>query len=503
MQTALTPHCASNSRGCVSFVHIYTCIPGDACFRYGRIDGSNTGQGSMVDWGPDDWGIDIDWTEMEQQGAKRHKSCDTRCPEPLAAVQVVRLPWVDDKPPVPWSCDANREPSLADGDELWSTQIVEPKQQGIQAAEGRLPLRARHPNLALRQRFLIKPALGKAASAADLPHSKVLGQSPDAHQQSPASVSAHVALVDGNSQAIYDSAPWQQAGAGVQGERPPSAPSALPSSSRAASPAGIAGIEHLCTVPTLKHVSPSAQALNGRAAAVASADQGRILAGQTPPAGNAGPRLSAQQARLAPSFSPAPVVDLTACDSYQPVYQHGETLQSAANLARGGAVSGQRGMQAGGMQLQGAEQQSTSSNSVRLPALLPFQAAAQQSSSSHQPASSICPGVPVTLPHHRAAHPLESGAGRQAHLAQGVLPQQAAAQQHGSKPQSASAPSAPMASHGTGVFSNTKSNDSDDDDFMPSKLLADISKAASAPSSRALQHSSDPAAGPQGCASCT
>ena len=87
----VTSH-TSNSRGCLSFVHIDTCIPGDACFQHGRFNGSNAGQGSMVDWGPDDWGIDVDWTEMEQQGAKRHKLYDTRCPKPLAAEQVLRLP---------------------------------------------------------------------------------------------------------------------------------------------------------------------------------------------------------------------------------------------------------------------------------------------------------------------------------------------------------------------------------------------------------------------------
>ena len=55
----------------------------------------------MVDWGPDDWGTDIDWTEMEQQGAKRHKSQDTRCPDVSAAVQVLVLPMCADKVPVP------------------------------------------------------------------------------------------------------------------------------------------------------------------------------------------------------------------------------------------------------------------------------------------------------------------------------------------------------------------------------------------------------------------
>ncbi len=46
----------------------------------------------MVDWGPDDWSNDIDWTEVEQQGAKRHKLHDTGCPDALATDQVALLP---------------------------------------------------------------------------------------------------------------------------------------------------------------------------------------------------------------------------------------------------------------------------------------------------------------------------------------------------------------------------------------------------------------------------
>ena len=87
------PRCTSNPQGCLSFLHVDGRIPGDAELQYDRLNGSNTGQGSMVDWGPDDWGIDIDWTEMEQQGAKRHKTNDTRCPDASAAEQVLRLPW--------------------------------------------------------------------------------------------------------------------------------------------------------------------------------------------------------------------------------------------------------------------------------------------------------------------------------------------------------------------------------------------------------------------------
>ena len=152
------------------------------------------------------------------------------------------------------------------------------------------------------------------------------------------------------------------------------------------------------------------------------------------------------------------------------------------------------------MQLQGNEQRSASGSAVRLPVLLPGQAVAQQYSSSRQPASSSSPRVLATLPHQRTAHPLGPGGRRQEHHAQAVLPQQAATQpmEQGSKPLLASAPSAVAIPHGTGVFSDAKGNDSDDDDFMPSKLLADISKAASAPSASALHHSSEPAAGPQG-----
>lgn len=493
------PRCTSHPRRCTSFVHVEIRIPaGDA-----RFHDRFPGQGSMVDWGPDDWGTDIDWTEMEQQGAKRHKAIDTRCPDASAAVQVLRLPWNSDKPPFPWSCDANKEPSLVHADELFSAQIVEPKQQGLQAAGVRMPLKAWHPNLALRQRFLIKPALVTVAPVAEQPPStasgSVLGQFPNASQPSPASTSASVPFLEENIRAPCEGPPWQHASAGVQGERPPTGPSALPSSSHAASAAGRAGIQHFSREPAPKRVSPPALAVHGHIAAVAAACPEKRQAGQTPPNGNAGPRLSAQQARPAPRSSPAPVFDLTACDSYQPVHQHDGKLQSAANLTGAGAVTGQRLKQVGGMQLQGNEQQSASGSAVRLPVPLPGQAVAQQYSSSHQPAPSSCPRILATLPHQRPEHPLEPGARRQEHHAQAVLPRQAAQPiQQGLKPQSASAPSAATTPHGTGVFSNAKGNDSDDDDFMPSKLLADISKAASAPSTSALHHSSEPAAGPQG-----
>lgn len=46
----------------------------------------------MVDWGPDDWGDDIDWTVVEQQSAKRHKPHDSKCPDAPAAGQVALLP---------------------------------------------------------------------------------------------------------------------------------------------------------------------------------------------------------------------------------------------------------------------------------------------------------------------------------------------------------------------------------------------------------------------------
>lgn len=72
------------------------------------------------------------------------------------------------------------------------------------------------------------------------------------------------------------------------------------------------------------------------------------------------------------------------------------------------------------------------------------------------------------------------------------------------KPQPVSAPAAPKAPHGTGVFSNADDDASDTDDFMPSKLLAEINKGASAPSTSAAQqtmpaaHSATHAACPQG-----
>ncbi len=42
----------------------------------------------MVDWGPEDWGDDIDWSEVEQQSAKRQKCSDARAVDTLAAAQV-------------------------------------------------------------------------------------------------------------------------------------------------------------------------------------------------------------------------------------------------------------------------------------------------------------------------------------------------------------------------------------------------------------------------------
>ena len=175
-----------------------------------------------------------------------------------------------------------------------------------------------------------------------------------------------------------------------------------------------------------------------------------------------------------------------------------------------------------GRQLHGREQQYAPGSGVRLPATLPCQASAQQSRNERQPALSSCPSNVATLPQQRAtAEPGRTGARPQASSAQRALPQQAAAHQAqpgskpqsasmqadlpqqaaaqhvqpGSKPQSASAPSAATASRGTGVFSGAQGNDSDDNDFMPSKLLADISKAASAPSMSTACHST--AAGPQ------
>jgi hypothetical protein len=47
----------------------------------------------MVDWGPDDWGNDVDWGEVEQQAAKRQKYDDERPAGDPAASQVwFRLP---------------------------------------------------------------------------------------------------------------------------------------------------------------------------------------------------------------------------------------------------------------------------------------------------------------------------------------------------------------------------------------------------------------------------
>lgn len=64
----------------------------DTCFTQGTLNTNITRQESMIDWGPDNWCADIDWTQIEQQSAKRHKSHDTRCPDASAAVQVLVLP---------------------------------------------------------------------------------------------------------------------------------------------------------------------------------------------------------------------------------------------------------------------------------------------------------------------------------------------------------------------------------------------------------------------------
>ncbi len=183
---------------------------------------------------------------------------------------------------------------------------------------------------------------------------------------------------------------------------------------------------------------------------------------------------------------------------------------------------GQSAESCSGRQLHGREQQNAPGGGVRLPATLPCQASAQQSRNKGQPALSSRPSNVATLPQQRAtAEPGRTGARPQASPAQRALPQpagmhqaqpgskphsasvqaalslQAAAQpkQPDAKPQSASAPSEATASRGTGVFSGAQGDDSDDDDFMPSKLLADISKAASAPSMSTACHST--AAGPQ------
>lgn len=44
----------------------------------------------MVDWGSDDWGNDVDWTEVEQQASKRPKLQDNQREPDTSAVKQVR-----------------------------------------------------------------------------------------------------------------------------------------------------------------------------------------------------------------------------------------------------------------------------------------------------------------------------------------------------------------------------------------------------------------------------
>ncbi len=304
----------------------------------------------------------------------------------------------------------------------------------------------------------------------------------------------------GNSPPLHDSLPWQRSSAAVQSEQPETGSSALHPSRHATSPADEAGAQHLSRALAPEPAGPSTLAPDGNAACLAACSES-VSVGQSRAFGREGPKLSAQHARPAPLPASALFVDLTSCDSHQPVHQHTGTLQSGPNLLRGGALICQRAESTAGRQLQGHEQQCASSTGVRLSAVLPCQASAQRDREEHQPAFSRRLSSIATLPHQGTADPGQTGARPQTTPAQTTLLQQAAAErvQQGSKPQSASAPGLAPASRGTGVFSSAQGDDSDDDDFMPSKLLADISKAASAPSVRTLHHSNESAACPQGC----
>lgn len=199
----------------------------------------------------------------------------------------------------------------------------------------------------------------------------------------------------------------------------------------------------------------------------------RTTAAHASQSDHGGLRLSPQLAGPAPVSSSAPDTGLTACNSHQALQQIGS------------------------VQARGIEQQHASRSGVRPSALLPHHTSGEQSSTKSKHSSSSRPGNVATLQQHGTAHPLQLSAGMRASPTPSGLPQHATAQQMqlASRPQVASAPSAAMPCHGTGVFSVC---DADDDDLMLDKLLEDISKADSVPGASSLHLSREPAAGPQG-----
>ena len=44
----------------------------------------------MLDWGPDDWGLDVDWSSIEQQAVKKRKTEPVQSHPSSHAVQEVR-----------------------------------------------------------------------------------------------------------------------------------------------------------------------------------------------------------------------------------------------------------------------------------------------------------------------------------------------------------------------------------------------------------------------------
>ena len=334
-------------------------------------------------------------------------------------------------------------------------------------------MRARPINLALRQRFLTKPASGKLAFAAGEPLPNPprndQRQRAFANQQRPASASPTLPPLNGSSYAPYNCNACQNSSVGMQGSNAAARSSARASGCHAASLAERADGQHLSSELAQKHASPPTVAPHGLAPAAAAACSVSIAAHPSS-IGQGGSKLPVPAAKPMPVSGLAAVIDLTASNTHQPLKQTG-------------------GLHAGGN-----AQQHASSNAVRQSASLPRQGGAQQSRTEPQPSSSSRSGNFAALRQHATA---QLGVRLQATPALSKLPQQAAAQpmQQSSRPQAASAPSAPMQSHGTGVFSVC---DSDDDDFMPSKLLADISKAASAPSASTAHQGREPAAGPQG-----
>ena len=344
-----------------------------------------------------------------------------------------------------------------------------PQLQGLQHHTGqcRPPLRPRNPNLALRQRFLITPdqphshpkqlpssdvtAPGLAAAQPGniLPHTRPQASPPaalqqgHAHSQQPLYAGARAAAPQQTRPGAYQARPQEQ-------QHNPSATGARPAFPRAG-PRQAADLEPRAGSGHIRGCPSDASAGSAK---------------------HSDKEAAAEHAGRPAQPSPAPVIDLTRCDTGQHAQQGQHAQHVAQSFSHGNRPPHSAGIQQG---RRGAGVKHSANGGARLPATLPQQTAPQLCVLQHsQPASGHAPALPQRPTARRASASAPTAA------APHPAPAQALAQrsQSPARPQVVSAP-ARLPSRGTGVFSDA-ADDGSDDDFMPSRLLETITNSVSA-----------------------